>query len=966
MKKFHELFFMLCSALFFLSVSSFHQKGVVFSIETAAIQSSIKKERDPLSTMTFDSIIQIPNTLRGSKNKLWNRNNIEVNNSNIDCDCQDYLYVNDESENLTHKFSFNVSTGQLTEIGSPWLPASAGLTAPHGIVQDLNGYLYIANGATDGDLVKLDVFGNILTNPFIDNANQSLGQEMRTTNFISKDGILYMMENANRVEILAIELCTGTELGRMQIDGGANRGPLWDIKMDGTNWYIPSRGDNAIYTGSLDTSLFTSPAIHSGSKLFDLQYGRPMGMTIDENGNFYVVEDQNFPASRATPNIVKYDSNGNYLMDIEETNNGGSNNTDGQSGWWGARGIAYSGATGRLYVGSKENCVAVFDTNLNELSTLNIGNPTDGDPKAIGIITECCPGNNNETIDVSYCYSGTDTTIFLQDILLCEDIIAEGIWNESSSNSNFSFFDCNNSVVISGDGGCAQYTLISDGTGTNAQCSNFNITINLCSTCFSCPVTQCTDIIIDGTNIASTSPVCPGNNYFNWADINWNNGTGFNEITSQAQLQANDLDPAADRDSIRQTIANLDGSGVGAVLTVAGYRNWSGGPPSNPNTPGPNIYATNPDNCTDALRVTVGRDTTITIITYDQAIPLCTFFTGGNNLRFTTANEEGTNVSWLTAFDGADGTGNPVLPNFANPEDGISVDPDNYNEATLNTSTGTIFSHVDPATVGFSTSRRGYTVYDYNGAMVRSIVLKSVTLTRDFSSRIEDNTSQWIGGCTSFNANDCTAATRSICDDASNSVSLEAPSAYTNIVWYNEAGTQVGTGNPLVVNSNTTGLSDGMEEFYYEALDGNSCPVELCCPVVINTTTCVTCTLSSAGISEEECVDNGTAMDSSDDYVRFRLSPMGSNTSTFSVTADNGATVTRNDGSPATNQAYGNNFRYRLQDGSANGTTYTITITDDSDPNCTVTTQVTQNKCSIDCPPQICLPINIVIKRTGN
>ena len=311
---------------------------------------------------------------------------------NLACDCKDYLYVNDESENLIHKFSLDNTDGSLSEIGSPWLPASAGITAPHGIIPDLNGFLYITGGATDGDMVRLDCDGNIILNPFLDNQNQSLGIEVRTTNYISKNGILYIMENANRAEILAVDLCDGSLVGSMQIDGGANRGPLWDINTDGTNWYVTSRGENAMYSGILDLNLFTTPATNTGSKLFDLQYGRPMGFTLDDSGNFYVVEDQNFTGSLNTPNIVKYNSSGTYMSDIEENTTANTANTaNGEAGWWGVRGIAYSSQTGLLYAGSKENCVTVFDTNLNELSALNLGNPVDGDPKAVAIVPECCP-----------------------------------------------------------------------------------------------------------------------------------------------------------------------------------------------------------------------------------------------------------------------------------------------------------------------------------------------------------------------------------------------------------------------------------------------------------------------------------------------------------------------------------------------------------------------------------------------
>lgn len=77
-----------------------------------------------------------------------------------------------------------------------------------------------------------------------------------------------------------------------------------------------------------------------------------------------------------------------------------------------------------------------------------------------------------------------------------------------------------------------------------------------------------------------------------------------------------------------------------------------------------------------------------------------------------------------------------------------------------------------------------------------------------------------------------------LCDDGSTSYTLTAQAGLTNVVWYNMAGQQVGTGNTLVVSSNTNGLSDGSEAFYYEASDASLCPVEACCPVKFITESC--------------------------------------------------------------------------------------------------------------------------------
>lgn len=107
------------------------------------------------------------------------------------------------------------------------------------------------------------------------------------------------------------------------------------------------------------------------------------------------------------------------------------------------------------------------------------------------------------------------------------------------------------------------------------------------------------------------------------------------------------------------------------------------------------------------------------------------------------------------------------------------------------------------------------------------------------------------------------------------------------------------------------------------------------------------CMLTDAGETLETCNNNGTAANPADDYITFSLNPVGTNTTTYTVTADNGGMVTLAGGGAATGVSYGSATAFRLQNGSADGlTTYTITITDDADPTCTATTTVSQSSCS--------------------
>ncbi len=106
------------------------------------------------------------------------------------------------------------------------------------------------------------------------------------------------------------------------------------------------------------------------------------------------------------------------------------------------------------------------------------------------------------------------------------------------------------------------------------------------------------------------------------------------------------------------------------------------------------------------------------------------------------------------------------------------------------------------------------------------------------------------------------------------------------------------------------------------------------------------CSLNDAGKTNETCNDNGTE-DAADDFITFELNPTGSNLGSngYLVTVDNNGVLNQTTGD------YGGSTAFQLQAGSADGTVYTITITDADDPNCSITTTVQQSPCSTTCPP---------------
>ena len=112
--------------------------------------------------------------------------------------------------------------------------------------------------------------------------------------------------------------------------------------------------------------------------------------------------------------------------------------------------------------------------------------------------------------------------------------------------------------------------------------------------------------------------------------------------------------------------------------------------------------------------------------------------------------------------------------------------------------------------------------------------------------------------------------------------------------------------------------------------------------VVVSRVACSACNLTSVNLINETCNDNSTDTDASDDYISFDLNPMGEDLgSGYTLSVDNGGIF---EGGNIGN--YGGSTSFRLQDGSADGTTYTITITDNDDNSCTTNITVGQSACS--------------------
>ncbi len=90
------------------------------------------------------------------------------------------------------------------------------------------------------------------------------------------------------------------------------------------------------------------------------------------------------------------------------------------------------------------------------------------------------------------------------------------------------------------------------------------------------------------------------------------------------------------------------------------------------------------------------------------------------------------------------------------------------------------------------------------------------------------------------------------------------------------------------------------------------------------------CTLTSAGLNNVNCDDNGTPSNSADDRITFRLNPTGTNLgTTYTVSVSSGSVT-------PTTGTYGPNTTFTMNAGSGGAGNVTVTVTDATSPGCTI------------------------------
>ena len=462
------------------------------------------------------------NSLLGTQNMIGSMNSSS-------CTCTNFLYVNDPTLDLTHKFTLNNDGSIGSEIGSTWVDMEV-INNPHGVVADLNGNLYISQINQSGDpavnrLFKVDCDGNVLDNNFIPNW-------LFSYNLTTIGNTLYAVgQNPSTFgfEVVAYDLCTKALINSLALPGSI---ASWGLTLgkDG-NLYITSSwagfgGNHHIYRVQSDLSAYVSVATISNSNANNYA----LGVAQDEHLNLFLVT---FHAQTGASTIYKINPGGSVIHSITDSNLN-------QVGFGGAWGISYNEDAGKLYVGTlADDCVAVIDAggvsgNLAYIAGEGIAHVPSTYSKAINILKECCPTNNNLVIDSTLCVSAVNDALFLQDLINCEGTICEGVWQEGGSNTGLKYNSCNNSITINSLNACGTFTLDSDGTGNNPQCGAFTITVNIEVAEITAPVIAGGETICAGLNPAAFTATTPaagsGAITYQWQSSTTSCSTGFTNI----------------------------------------------------------------------------------------------------------------------------------------------------------------------------------------------------------------------------------------------------------------------------------------------------------------------------------------------------------------------------------------------------------------------------------------------------
>lgn len=396
------------------------------------------------------------------------------------CNCTEYVYINEETNGgNVHKFEITPSTGQLTEIGSPWFSGAA-LPNPHGLAYDLNGFSYIGDDFTTGNIRRLTCDGTIrpASEFFVTNGSG-------TANFGSIGNTLYTNTGTS------YDLCTGTSGPTVSYAGVPATAVPWGFYIDPlTNDFFGTSPKNVfrfsaddygsgtpiqpfITEATIEANLPTSYGDQTLDNVDDGLYG----VTTDPSGNIYVAVWYDMRKGL----IMKFDPNGNFITSINDQ-------VEDTDGFWAPRGLVYSFDANGLYVSSNStttNCISLI--NLDLTTVTGVVGPTGGIPNTIGrakamtVVKECCPTAPGP-LEVTRCVTTSSEPFYLSELVKCANVVPAGTvceaqWMPIGAASMGIVNNCNQ-VIANPAPGCYEFQRSSTPTGLK-QCAAFSQTLFL-------------------------------------------------------------------------------------------------------------------------------------------------------------------------------------------------------------------------------------------------------------------------------------------------------------------------------------------------------------------------------------------------------------------------------------------------------------------------------------------------------
>jgi len=753
------------------------------------------------------------------------------------CSCTEYVYLNETTNGgSVHKYSVS-SDGTLTEVGNPWYGGTA-LPKPHGLGTDLNGFLYIAETIDESPsthIRRLDCDGNLYP-------ESNFAINLNTPNIATYNNFL-VANDWDEDGLPVYDICSGNLLNTICLtDAFPN--------FVGTDWglsYSPHTGLFYATDGFSHnkTKLYVfSPADLLSTTCIDPIYSgnsnRFGGVTADQDGNIYVVENQN-SFGGGPGRVIKFDANGNILAtSVFDT-------VDGDGGYYKATGIVYSETCNCLYVSTQspfDDCVTRFNLDLTQSFTAVPATGTGSDnAKGITILNECCPVPNNLVIDTLFCNVSYPVDISLQDLIMCEGIICGGDWMPDPSNIGIDFEVCDNSITLNEDQACGTFTLSSDGSSPNAQCGAFTVTINIETTTIVAATISGDQTICTGdtpTVLTANSPTA--NVTYQWQEST----TGCSGFTDIVGATSDTYTPSALSTTTyyRVVTAAMGGCATGNCTEFSNCATVTVNPAPALTTEAPvcmtdgsNTYSvaftsdvtvtasTGTVSGSSVTGIVAGTDVTLTATLGDcttEAIvssPVCSSpdLRLGKTVDIATASlgqivtftlvvyNEGTEE--LTNVEVTD-----VLPTgltYTGDDSGGSYD------------SGTGIWAIPSIVIGDSAVIEIMATMDVEGVVVNSAEITAADQLEG-DSDLTDNKD-----------NACVSVPIQLCDNEAISIDLEADAGYTNYQWYKDGVLITGATNQIY-----TATEVGNYIYTVDGVGPGDCVGELCCPIVIEQVSC--------------------------------------------------------------------------------------------------------------------------------